>query len=116
MDSLSANDDLPPSASTTADEIEHNVSVRDNRMTRVNFGDGLELDDNDRVLTLGERVTPGSASPTSKKRKAVTWQDDRYRQGPDVEASLKTATMPGLRDLQVVKAAQGSGSVLDLTI
>jgi hypothetical protein len=116
MDYLSANEDLPPSDSTTADELEHNVFIRDNRMTRMNFGDGLKLDNNERVSTLGESVIPGSASLISKKRKAVVRQDDEHGQRPDAETSLKTATKPGLRDLQVVKAAQSGASVLDRTV
>jgi hypothetical protein len=58
-------------------------------MTRMNFSDGLKLDNNERVSTLWESVTPGFALLISKKTKAVAWQDDEHGQRPDVEISLR---------------------------
>jgi hypothetical protein len=116
MDSLSANDNLSPSVSTTADEIEHNASVKDNRMTRMIFGDGPDVDTNGRVDTPEGSAPPGSTSRTSKKRKVMASQDHELQQPRDIETSLdsrETATKSGLRDLKLVKAAQSGASVLD---
>jgi hypothetical protein len=119
MDSLPANDNLPPSDSTTADKIEHNVSIRDNRLTRMVFGDRPDLDTNERVDAPVESVPPSFASLTSKKRKVMASQDHEPEQRRDIETALdgrETATKSGLRDLQVVKAAQSGVSVLDRTV
>jgi hypothetical protein len=118
MESPSAND-RPLSASTTADDLEHNVSVKDNRMTKMIFDDGPEPDINERIDTPEESVPPRFASVFSKKRKVMTSQDHEPGQRRDIKSSLdsrKTATKSGLRDLQVVKAAQSGVSVLDRTV
>ncbi|KFX95975.1 hypothetical protein V490_03611 [Pseudogymnoascus sp. VKM F-3557] len=115
MESLSANDRVQ-SASTTADDLEHNASVKDNRITRIFFGDGPDLDTNEQVDTLEESVPPRFASPISKKRKIVPSQDREPEQRRDIKASLgknETATKSGLKELHVVKAAQSGASVLD---
>ncbi|OBT50792.1 hypothetical protein VE04_09037 [Pseudogymnoascus sp. 24MN13] len=115
MESLSANDRLQ-SASTTADDLEHNVSVKDNRMTRIIFGDGPDLDTDARIDMPEESVSPGFASLISKKREVMASQDHEPKQRRDIEASLdsrETATKSGLRDLRVVKAVQSGASVLD---
>ncbi|KFY97779.1 hypothetical protein V500_01918 [Pseudogymnoascus sp. VKM F-4518 (FW-2643)] len=118
MESLSAKDRVQ-SASTTADDLEHNVSVKDNRMTRITFGDGPDLDTNEQVDTPEKSVPPGSASLISKKRKIIASQDREPERRRHIKASLgsrEKATKSGLRDLQVVKAAQSGVSVLDRTV
>ncbi|KFZ20230.1 hypothetical protein V501_00264 [Pseudogymnoascus sp. VKM F-4519 (FW-2642)] len=118
MESLSAMDQ-EQSASTTADDVEHNVSVKDNRMTQLKFFGGLDRDTKERVDTPEESVPPGVASLISKKRKIIASQDRESERRRDIKASLdsrETATKSSLRELQVVKAAQSGASVLDCTV
>ncbi|OBT40268.1 hypothetical protein VE00_09862 [Pseudogymnoascus sp. WSF 3629] len=117
MESLSAKDQ-EQSASTTADDVEHSVSVKDNRMTKLMFRKGPDLDTKERVDTP-ESVPPGLASLNSKRRKIIASQDRESERRRDIKASLdnrETATKSGLRELQVVKAAQSGASVLDRTV
>ncbi|KFY78643.1 hypothetical protein V499_02246 [Pseudogymnoascus sp. VKM F-103] len=116
MESLSAKDQ-EQSASTTADDVEHNVSVKNNRMTKLAFDEGEDLDTKERVDTP-ESVPPGLASLNSEKRKIAS-QDRESERRREIKASLdnrETATKSGLKELHVVKAAQSGASVLDCTV
>jgi hypothetical protein len=71
-------------------------------MTRITFGDGLDLNTNERVDTLGKSVPPSFASLILKKRKIIASQDCEPKQRHDIKASLgscETATKSGLREL-----------------
>ncbi|ELR07184.1 hypothetical protein GMDG_08311 [Pseudogymnoascus destructans 20631-21] len=111
--------DREQSASTAADDVEHNVSIKDNRMTRIMFGNGPDLNTNEQVDTPEESVPPGFASLILKKRKIIASQNREPEQRRNIKASLdscETATKSGLRELQVVKAAQRCASMLDRTV
>jgi hypothetical protein len=110
--------DLPPSVSTNAGELEKHVHSKANRLTKLNFADGPEIDDNrninGNVLATKESVTPDPLFlSASKKRKAAAWQDNGHGQRPNRETSLKNSTKPGVRDLKIVEAAKSGVSVLD---
>ena len=119
MDTLSANDNLSPFDSTNVDEIEDNPPIKDNRLTRFNFGDRSDHGTNKRVETPGKSVPPSSTSLASKKRKVMASQDHEPEERRDIEPSpesRETATKSGLRDLQLVKATQSGTSVLNCKV
>ena len=119
MDFLSANDNLPPSDSTTADEFGDSLLVNDNRLTRFRFGDRSGLGTNKPLETPGKSVPPNSTAMASKKRKVMASQDNEPEERRDMELALEsseTATESGLKDLQLVKAAQSGASVLERNV
>jgi hypothetical protein len=98
-----------------ADEIGDKLLLNDRPLTRFNFGDRSGVDTGKQVEMPGRSAPPSSTSPASKKRKGMASQDNEPEERHDIVSSPENpeaATKSGLRDLQLVKAAQSGASVL----